>query len=211
MPTRPVGLTRDLPPGRAMRATVDGKDVVVWRGTSGRVAAWNNRCPHRGMALSHGFVRGDALACLYHGWHFDGSGACRHIPAHPDLDPPKTIHTERYGVVEAGGVIWVSVDGDAVGRSADLAPLRTFGVGTGAAAILTACTRTPLDGHTPRDLGADRFAIGDTTIAVLCNPVGPSDTRVTVLLAPDATRARERALSRWCEAVRRMAETGGIV
>ena len=35
---------------------------------AGRV---DNRCPHRGMALSA--VR-ENLACLYHGWHFGCEG-----------------------------------------------------------------------------------------------------------------------------------------
>ena len=114
MVTRPVGLSRDLPPKRVMRANVDGHDMVVWRAADGTIAAWDNRCPHRGMALSHGFVRGTSLACLYHGWHFSATGQCNHIPAHPDLEPPETIRTSAYSVVEESGIIWVSADAKAV-------------------------------------------------------------------------------------------------
>ena len=52
MSARPVGLSRDLPAARVMRAMVDDQDLVVWRSAGGRLAAWDNRCPHRGMALS---------------------------------------------------------------------------------------------------------------------------------------------------------------
>ena len=62
-----VGLSKDLPNGRVMRAIVGEQDLVVWRSKSGVLSAWDNRCPHRGMRLSHGFVRGEALACVYHG------------------------------------------------------------------------------------------------------------------------------------------------
>ncbi|MGB1508948.1 MAG: Rieske (2Fe-2S) protein, partial [Paracoccaceae bacterium] len=53
-----VGFSDTLSNARVMRAFVNGKDVVVWRSTSGKLSAWENRCPHRGMRLSHGFVRG---------------------------------------------------------------------------------------------------------------------------------------------------------
>ena len=41
------------------------------------------------MRLSHGFVRSEKLACIFHGWQYDGAGSCVGIPAHPDLAPPK--------------------------------------------------------------------------------------------------------------------------
>ena len=45
-----------------------GESIVLWRDGAGKVHALEDRCPHRGMRLSFGFVRGDALNCLYHGW-----------------------------------------------------------------------------------------------------------------------------------------------
>jgi Rieske [2Fe-2S] domain len=35
--------------------------VVVWRGQDGKVHAWEDWCPHRGMRLSFGFARGKSL------------------------------------------------------------------------------------------------------------------------------------------------------
>ena len=104
----PVGLSRDLGPGQVMAAMVPVADLAVWRAMSGRVAAWTDRCPHRGMRLSHGFVRGEALACLYHGWSYDGAGQCTRIPAHPDLVPPAAIRVAGFAVAEAAGMIWVA-------------------------------------------------------------------------------------------------------
>jgi hypothetical protein len=60
------------------------------------------------MRLSFGFVRENRLTCLYHGWGYDGDGACVSIPAHPGLTPPKTIKVSRYQCHEAGGLIWVA-------------------------------------------------------------------------------------------------------
>lgn len=56
-------------------------------------------CPHRGMRLSLGFIRGDQVACLYHGWHYD-AGQCRYIPAHPQLTPPETIRVQAFETAE---------------------------------------------------------------------------------------------------------------
>ncbi|MEH6728896.1 MAG: Rieske 2Fe-2S domain-containing protein, partial [Hyphomicrobiales bacterium] len=90
----PVALSADLPDGGVMRAQIDAElplDLVVWRSRSGQVSAFDNRCPHRGMRLSFGFVRGERLSCIYHGWQYGQDGGCRHIPAHPDMTPPASI------------------------------------------------------------------------------------------------------------------------
>lgn len=123
-----VALSKDLPNGRVMRAIVSDQDLVVWRSKSGILSAWENRCPHRGMRLSHGFVRGEALACMYHGWHYDKSATCRYIPAHPELEPPETIKAQEFSSIEKGGLIWVSVDGSLEEPSVDenLTPLRSI-------------------------------------------------------------------------------------
>ena len=51
----PVGLTRL------------GERLVLWRDGAGAVHAMEDRCPHRGAALSRGRVTGDCIACGYHG------------------------------------------------------------------------------------------------------------------------------------------------
>ena len=108
-----VGFSKNLSNARVMRVFVNGKDVVVWRSSSGKLSAWENRCPHRGMRLSYGFVRGEALACMYHGWHYGVDGKCKYIPAHPNLEPPETIQIQKYISCEKNGVIWVSDETEA--------------------------------------------------------------------------------------------------
>lgn len=107
----PVALSGDLPEAGVMRALVEGDhplDLVVWRSRSGKVSAFDNRCPHRGMRLSFGFVRGERLSCIYHGWQYGADGGCRHIPAHPDMTPPASICASTYPCQEHDGVIWLS-------------------------------------------------------------------------------------------------------
>ncbi len=114
MSTEPVGLSKNLPPQRVMRAFSGGHDLAVWRTASGELSAWGNRCPHRGMRLSYGFVRGDSLACAYHGWHFNCEATCHYMPAHPKTTPPATIKPHVFSVAEKDGVIWVNTAGNAV-------------------------------------------------------------------------------------------------
>ena len=103
-----AGLENTVPSGTATRTMINDSDIVLWRGQDGVARAWENRCPHRGMRLSFGLVRGNRLTCLYHGWTYDGSGNCVAIPAHPELKPPKTIKTWKYQCREVAAMIWVA-------------------------------------------------------------------------------------------------------
>lgn len=86
-----IGLDEHFSTQSAHPILLDGAERVLWRGEDGGLRLWEDRCPHRGMRLSFGFVRGNQLNCLYHGWRFEPGGACTHIPAHPDLTPPESI------------------------------------------------------------------------------------------------------------------------
>jgi phenylpropionate dioxygenase-like ring-hydroxylating dioxygenase large terminal subunit len=68
-----------LPSNRLKRNAVAGvrlagQDLVLYRNSSGEVAALEDSCPHRRMKLSLGSVCHDKLQCRYHGWTFDAAG-----------------------------------------------------------------------------------------------------------------------------------------
>lgn len=109
-PWHPVALSIDVPAGVTRAVILENREIVVWRGDDGEVHAWDDRCPHRGMRLSYGFVRGTSLNCLYHGWQYEGSSRCMRIPAHPDLQVPKTIRATAYAVRDIGGIVWMNFD-----------------------------------------------------------------------------------------------------
>jgi phenylpropionate dioxygenase-like ring-hydroxylating dioxygenase large terminal subunit len=108
----PIALSRDVPKGVTRGVILAGRELVVWRTASGSVQAWEDRCPHRGMRLSLGFVRGETLNCLYHGWQYGQTGSCQRIPAHPDLVVPPTITANVYPSTETGGFIVVNVEAE---------------------------------------------------------------------------------------------------
>ena len=89
---------------------LNGLDIVIWRSESAVVQAWQNQCPHRGMRLSFGQVRGEQLSCRYHGWEFDQQGQCSRIPSQPDLKPAKTLCVPGYQCIEQAGLIWINTD-----------------------------------------------------------------------------------------------------
>ncbi|RUT26104.1 oxidoreductase [Asaia sp. W19] len=106
----PVALSTDIAPGDIAPMRLNGQELVLWRGPDGVVHGWEDRCPHRGVRLSLGFIRDGRLACAYHGWQFDGAGQCRAIPAHPALNPPSTIRTRSFKIVEQAGLVWFGDD-----------------------------------------------------------------------------------------------------
>jgi vanillate O-demethylase monooxygenase subunit len=75
-PAIPRRAVSDVP----VAVTVAGRPVVVVE-LDGRVVAFEDECPHRGVPLSTGTVVGGRLRCAYHGYCFDADGRCVDIPA----------------------------------------------------------------------------------------------------------------------------------
>lgn len=70
----------DLPPGKGVLVSVDGREVALFR-RGADILAIGNDCPHQGGSLSDGWVEGDIVICPLHGWEFDmRSGACMTVP-----------------------------------------------------------------------------------------------------------------------------------
>jgi phenylpropionate dioxygenase-like ring-hydroxylating dioxygenase large terminal subunit len=82
-----------------------GEDLVVWRADND-VFVWQDLCIHRGARLSLGRVQDGCVACPYHGWVYDRSGACVRIPAHPDQKPPARARVRSYHARIGMGLVW---------------------------------------------------------------------------------------------------------
>lgn len=222
MTSQPIGLSDDLAPRQVMRAIVGQHDIAVWRSVSGVISAWHNRCPHRGMRLSHGFVRGESLACAYHGWHFNCEGYCHYIPAHPELTPPKTVRPVIYSVAEQGGLIWVNPQEatQPVSLPEDTTPIRSLTLACDLNTALRSLSTVPrYPGSTETTTTALVNILSDSPEIVSLNisdiPDGvliafqePQRDRVRAhVLARKAVSIEDRiAISRWLESVRRHAE-----
>jgi len=89
--------------------SLQGIPLVLFRAEGGVPAALLDRCPHRNVPLSMGKVVGGQLECGYHGWCFDGAGACRKVPGLIDAGDVglKSRAAESYPAKEQEGYVWV--------------------------------------------------------------------------------------------------------
>jgi nitrite reductase/ring-hydroxylating ferredoxin subunit len=158
----PIALSRDIPKGATRAVILDGRELVAWRGDAGTVQVWEDRCPHRGMRLSYGFVRGDRLNCLYHGWEYGAGASCHRIPAHPGLDVPPTIRANAYAATETGGMVLVNL-GAPDPPPAMLAglPVASLAIEADIGDVLAACEPRPLSG-----VQAFETALGDVALTI---------------------------------------------
>ena len=100
---------------RPISRTLFDLPVALFRDGRGRAAALLDRCAHRNAPLSLGTVDGDGhLACLYHGWRFDGGGKCRKVPGligEIDSGPGRSV--PAFAARESDGFVWIWARADA--------------------------------------------------------------------------------------------------
>jgi phenylpropionate dioxygenase-like ring-hydroxylating dioxygenase large terminal subunit len=90
---------------RPFARTLLNEPVVLFRGESGKVAAFEDRCCHRALPLRHGDVVGNSLRCAYHGLEFGQTGQCMRIPGQEKI--PAKARVKSYPVVEKDDLIWI--------------------------------------------------------------------------------------------------------
>ncbi|ODP38133.1 MarR family transcriptional regulator [Sphingomonas turrisvirgatae] len=96
------------PDGAPVRARLLGENLVVFRGTDGRVGALEEQCPHRRASLYFGRNEEGGLRCLYHGWKFDVEGNVLDMACEPSAERVcRQAKHRSYPVREAGGFVWV--------------------------------------------------------------------------------------------------------
>lgn len=99
-----VAFPTDLAPGEVSAVEYWGREMVLWRDMSGVFHLQDAFCPHLGAHLAYGgTVDGDLLACPFHGWKFDGEGACSNIPYSQRTN--RKAHVRTYPVIERNGFI----------------------------------------------------------------------------------------------------------
>ncbi|KAH7622547.1 hypothetical protein Ndes2526B_g03378 [Nannochloris sp. 'desiccata'] len=102
----PVVFEHDVAPGQLYKFTLLNTPIVIWR-DGAAVRAFRDACPHRLVPLSEGRIAPNGcLECPYHGWQFDGEGACKSIPQGGDISHPRAQATS-FQCVAKQGLIWV--------------------------------------------------------------------------------------------------------
>lgn len=90
-----------------------GRDLVLYRGASGRAVLLDAYCPHmqahfaaeQTSDAAARRIEGDAIRCPYHGWRFGPDGRCDHIPYHDGAIPP-AAKVRAYPIEERFGCIF---------------------------------------------------------------------------------------------------------
>src|SRR5690606_1147121 len=87
-----------------------GERLVAFRSERG-ISVFKDLCMHRGAALSLGRVVDGNIECPYHGWQYDGTGACVRIPSLSPSDPiPTKARATAYPVREMADLVWVALE-----------------------------------------------------------------------------------------------------
>ena len=94
---------------RARPVTAFGRELVAFRGEDGRARVFDAHCPHLGAHLGYGgLVEGNGVRCPFHGWCFDGAGACASIPYASKIPPRAQVRA--WEAREIGGRVLVWYD-----------------------------------------------------------------------------------------------------
>src|SRR5712691_4004002 len=102
---QPVAVSHAVKPGSAKLLRVMGEDLTLYRGEGGRAHLVGGRCAHRLTLLHTGWVQGDDIRCIYHGWKYDGAGRCNEAPAEGAATAAK-VKIAGYPVHEYCGLIF---------------------------------------------------------------------------------------------------------
>lgn len=101
----PVALSRSVAPGTARAVRLLSEDLALYRGESGAAYLIANRCAHRLTRLHTGWIEGEQLRCMYHGWKYDATGQCVERPAErPGSEAG--IRITAYPVHEYAGLVF---------------------------------------------------------------------------------------------------------
>ena len=100
-----AGWDKDLATGALHAITMLGQPIVLLRDGDGRLAALEDRCPHRAAPLSLGRCEGGAVRCMYHGVKFAADGACLEVPG--QAAPPAALRARSFPAVERHSALWV--------------------------------------------------------------------------------------------------------
>ncbi len=65
-----VGKTTDIPPGKMIKVSIDGRDILV-ANIDNNFCATDDSCTHSGSSLSEGKLDGCVITCGWHAAQFD--------------------------------------------------------------------------------------------------------------------------------------------
>ena len=87
-----------------------GEEIILFRNPDKTITALEDRCCHRNVNLSLGFLNNDKVVCGYHGWEYNKTGACVQIPSQlPGDKIPPTAKIKTYPVQDFNKWVWIFI------------------------------------------------------------------------------------------------------
>jgi len=108
----------ELIDGALLARTILNEKILLYKGADNAVVAMEDRCCHRGAALSQGRLEGNCVRCMYHGLLFDKTGACVEIPGQESIPP--SLKVRSYPVETVGRLVWIWMGDKALANKADI-------------------------------------------------------------------------------------------
>ncbi len=107
-----VAYSSELARGQVTPLACLGRSLVLFRGDDGEAHVLDAFCPHLGAHLGvGGTVVGNELRCPFHGWRFDGHGACTHIDYAPKIPPTAKLRAWPTREVNGYVMLWHDAEG----------------------------------------------------------------------------------------------------
>lgn len=103
----PIAWGHTLKQNQVIPVKIWQQPLALYRDANGQAHALADACPHKGVELHKGEVQGDRLVCPYHGWQFDPTGQCAHIPYLPPTQKLPCAQARSYPTQERYGIVWV--------------------------------------------------------------------------------------------------------
>ena len=104
---QPIAAKSEMNAVWTKRIRLLGEDLVLFKDRTGTFGLIGEFCPHRNVSFAYGIPEADGIRCAYHGWKFNGAGACIDQPNEPEGSTFKDkTKTAGYPVQELGGLLW---------------------------------------------------------------------------------------------------------
>ena len=93
---------------KILKKKILGEDIILFRKQDGDIAALEDRCCHRNVNLSLGYLNNNSIVCGYHGWEYNETGNCVRIPSQLEGDKiPPTAKIKGYLAKDFNKWVWV--------------------------------------------------------------------------------------------------------
>ena len=102
-----VAQANEIKKAQPYKVTIWGKDYVLWKTDKNTYNALEDVCPHKGAALSVGYIDNNRAVCPYHGYEFSSEGNLSVVPG-LCFRPSPVYNIPRFAVVEKHGWVYLN-------------------------------------------------------------------------------------------------------